>query len=583
MVLSAISIDLSDPAIIFLGIMSLMLVLASISSIVFSKLRLPAIIGYLAAGIIITNVFGMPDGLAGTIINVLSDIGLVLLMFAIGLELNIKRLKQSGGFTIMVAAVQLPLMMLAGYIAGSILGFNLVESLVLGAVIAGSSTAVCTAVLRANKKITKETADTVILVTVMEDIGQVIILTMLYPLFEGISPSATDTIGLTVGIVIFMIASIAIGLLLVPRLLNWVGSRFSREILLITALGLCFGLALLSEQIGLSMAIGAFLMGLIVSQSEFSHTIERDVEPMKVTFMAIFFMDVGMQIELANLGSSILMAGYIYVIFFIAKTVTVAFAYFIGNKSAKVTFVSAASLLVMGEFAFVIAKAALDANAVSIEFYTAVIFSSLISMVLLPILASKSPDAYDSIVKHTPKAVISGFEKLETSRSNFYSRIVFSQKSVKRVRNRMTIVYIGVFAIIVIEMLFWLYGSLLSGFIGDSLGVTQRVSDIITLLINLGVIITPTAAIVVSLKVVDRMLIEGGKRKRGYHLEEDPDARSAYSRLISISNILLILIIDFIILLIVPNPLHLIDHLLIILSGLAILLVIYFLKYARKK
>ena len=124
MVLSIINIDVSDPAIIFLGIMSLMLILASISSIIFSKLRLPAIIGYLAAGIIITNVFGMPEGLAGTIISILSDIGLVLLMFAIGMELNIKRLKQSGGFTIMVAAVQLPLMMLAGYIAGSILGFG---------------------------------------------------------------------------------------------------------------------------------------------------------------------------------------------------------------------------------------------------------------------------------------------------------------------------------------------------------------------------------------------------------------------------------------------------------------------------
>jgi len=169
----------------FLSIMALMLILASIASILFRKLRLPAIIGYLAAGIIITNVWGVPDGISETVIKLLSSIGLVLLMFAIGMELNIKRLKQSGGFTIMVAAIQLPLVVLSGYIAGSLIGLNTVESLFLGAIISGSSTAVCTIVLRANKTISKDTADTIILVTVMDDIGQVIILTLLSPLLVG--------------------------------------------------------------------------------------------------------------------------------------------------------------------------------------------------------------------------------------------------------------------------------------------------------------------------------------------------------------------------------------------------------------
>ena len=143
----------------FLTIMALMLVLASVASILFSKLRMPAIIGYLAAGIIIANFWGIPEGESETIIELLSNIGLVLLMFAIGMELNLKKLKQSGAFTIMVAAVQLPLMVLCGYIAGFILGWNMVESIFLGAVISGSSTAVVTAVLRANKQISKDTAD----------------------------------------------------------------------------------------------------------------------------------------------------------------------------------------------------------------------------------------------------------------------------------------------------------------------------------------------------------------------------------------------------------------------------------------
>ena len=212
----------------FLSIMALMLILASIASILFRKLRLPAIIGYLAAGIIISNVWGIPDGTGGTVIKLLSNIGLVLLMFAIGMELNIKRLKQSGGFTIMVAAIQLPLVVLSGYIAGSLIGLNTVESLFLGAIISGSSTAVCTIVLRANKTISKDTADTIILVTVMDDIGQVIILTLLSPLLVGDTPTASGMVWLMIGIVVFMVAAIVLGLLVVPRFLDWVSDKFYR-------------------------------------------------------------------------------------------------------------------------------------------------------------------------------------------------------------------------------------------------------------------------------------------------------------------------------------------------------------------
>ncbi len=568
----------------FLSIMALMLILASIASILFRKLRLPAIIGYLAAGIIITNVWGVPDGISETVIKLLSSIGLVLLMFAIGMELNIKRLKQSGGFTIMVAAIQLPLVVLSGYIAGSLIGLNTVESLFLGAIISGSSTAVCTIVLRANKTISKDTADTIILVTVMDDIGQVIILTLLSPLLVGDTPTATGMVWLMIGIVVFMVAAIVLGLLVVPRFLDWVSDKFDREILLITALGMCFGLALLSTYVGLSMAIGAFLMGLIASQCKDADLIERDVEPMKNTFMAIFFIDVGMQVHLAELGSSLMMAMYIYVVFLVSKIISVSIAYVIGNKDLKTTFVSAVSLLVMGEFAFIIAKTALDAGAVTPEFYTAVVFSALTSMILLPLFAGKSVAGYEFLKRHTPKPVVSGIERLEIARSDFYSRIVFSTRSVKRVKNRATVVYAGIFAIIVIEILFYLYGGLLSSAVETYFMLSEHIATNITFLINLGILIVPTSAIVVSLKVIDRMLIEGGKRKRGYHVEEEeePETDSTHSKFIGISNILLVLLIDFLILLIVPSPLPIMDYLKMITGGLILVVIGFIYKSVRK-
>ena len=566
----------------FLTIMALMLVLASVASILFSKLRMPAIIGYLAAGIFIANFWGIPEGESNTVIDLLSNIGLVLLMFAIGMELNIKKLKQSGAFTIMVAAVQLPLMVLCGYIAGSLLGWNMVESIFLGAVISGSSTAVVTAVLRANKKISKDTADTVILVTVMEDIGQVIILTMASPLLVGQSPTASGILGLVLGIVIFMVASIVLGLLVLPRFLNWVSSRFNREIILITALGLCFFLALLSTYVGLSMAIGAFIMGLITSQCKDAHMIEKDIEPMKNTFMAIFFIDVGLKIHLADISSSLTLAIYIFIVFLISKTVTVVFAYFIGNKDFKTSLVSAMSLLAMGEFAFIISKTALDAGAVSNDFYTAVVLAALMSMILMPLFATHSTNAYDILKKYTPRVIVGGIEKLESKRSDFYSRIVFSTKSAKRVRNRFVIVYVCVLIMALVEIVFYIYGPLLADIIISNLGTSLRVSNIIVLSLNLAALVPATAGVVLSLKVIDRMLIEGGKRKRGYYIEDDSDARSAYSRFIEISNILLIMALDFVIMLVVPNPLPLLDHLVIMITGLVVILFVYLYKYARK-
>lgn len=566
----------------FLSIMALMLILASVASILFRKLRLPAIIGYIVAGIVITNVWGIPDGTGGVVIKLLSNIGLVLLMFAIGMELNIKRLKQSGGFAIMVAAIQLPLMVLSGYIAGSLIGLGAIESLFLGAIISGSSTAVCTIVLRANKTISKDTADTIILVTVMDDIGQVIILTMLSPLLVGDAPSASNMVGLIIGIVVFMAAAIILGLLVVPRFLDWVSDRFNREILLITALGMCFGLALLSTYVGLSMAIGAFLMGLIASQCKDSDTIERDVEPMKNTFMAVFFIDVGMQIHLAGASSSMSLALYIYAIFLVSKFIAVFIAFFIGNKNVRTVFISAISLLVMGEFAFIIAKEALGAHIITPEFYTAVIFSALTSMILLPIFSGKSVAGYEFLRKRTPKPIVSGINRLETARSDFYSRIVFSSKSVERVRTGATVVYAGILAIIVIEILFFFYGGTLSSIIGTYFELEMSYANTVALLVNLGILIVPTYAIVSSLKVIDRMLIEGGKRKRGYYVEEEPETDSPYSKFIGVSNVLLVLMIDFLILLIVPNPLPMIVHLRIIAAGLILVSIAFIIRSIRK-
>ena len=360
-----------------------LLLIAGVCSIIFSKLKMPAIIGYLAAGIILANYWGGASESTEILVSILSDMGLVLLMFFIGLELNLQKLKKSGMFVVMVAVIQLPLMLIAGYTVGILMGWDMVQSVFLGAVISGSSTAVITAVLKEQEYMDKDAAETIILITVMEDIGQVLILTMAAPLLVGDTPAVGSIIGMVVAIVVFIAASIGIGLIFIPKILDWIGKKISSEVLLIVSIGLCFAMALLSTKIGLSMAIGAFIMGVIVSQCKFSHDIMAKTEPMKELFMAIFFISIGLEIVPSELLDNIPLILIIFGVFVIAKILTVLLGYLLGNKTLRISFMSAVSLAAMGEFSFIIAKTALDAGVVGQNFYSAVIGAALVSMVVL--------------------------------------------------------------------------------------------------------------------------------------------------------------------------------------------------------
>ena len=164
---------------VVLTALALFTLLAAICSIVFNKLKLPPLIGYIVAGIILVNIlFIYQDeetiSAEEEIISLLKDMGLVMLMFCIGLEINIKKIRKQGSFAILVAVIQLPLMVFGGFIAGTFLGFDMTQSIVLGAIISGSSTAVVMAVLKSQNRLDKEHIEMLVLITIMEDIGQVI-------------------------------------------------------------------------------------------------------------------------------------------------------------------------------------------------------------------------------------------------------------------------------------------------------------------------------------------------------------------------------------------------------------------------
>ena len=533
----------------FLVNMTYLVLLAGLCSVVFNKLKLPPIIGYLLAGILLCNVFEIPES-SEQIIDILSDIGLVMLMFCIGMELNLNKLKKDGRFAIIVAMVQLPIMMMVGYSVGTLMGYSTAASIALGAIIAGSSTAVLLAVLSMQERIDKGMIETIVLVTVIEDIGQVIIMSMITPIFAGSTMDMTEMAILIVEIIAFMLVSIVVGVKVVPYVLDWVGENTSAEVLLVLSVGLCFLMAYLAVLIGMSMAIGAFLMGVILSQSKFHKEVGEKVEPMKELFMAIFFIAIGMKVTVEGFIDNLGLALIIFGVFFISKTFSVFLGYFIGNRPYWECFACALSMTAMGEFAFIISEEALRYGVVTNGFYTAVIGAALISMVVVPITSRFTFPIIDYFGGHRVHVLSNMADTARQVRADVYSK-VGSEEFGRSVRSRAKSAYFSLFLMIIIEILFVNFSGEGQDFLFRMIGV-EYAAYVLFLLINFFVLAVPTTWFVVSIKFIERVANDG---TRGIMAGMSAKRKETFYRRFNLLGVpFLVAIIDFIILAVVPGP-----------------------------
>ncbi len=555
--------------------------LAAACSIIFNKIRLPPLIGYIVAGIIIANVWTITND-SEQIVSILSDIGLVMLMFCIGLEINLRKIRKQGLFAMGVVIIQLPLMMLGGIVAGMLLGYDMVQCICLGAIISGSSTAVVMAVLKAQKRLDKEHIEMLVLITIMEDIGQVIILSMITPIMASNDPSIdiNSLIVMIASIIVFMVASLLVGLRLIPRMINWVSDNVSDEILTVFSVGLAFGMALLSIYIGLSMAIGAFLMGMMIAGSRKSKEINHKIEPMRDLFMAIFFISIGMEITVSSLIDNIGTIIVLYLIFLILIVVAVFIAYWVENETCRNGFLSAVSLATMGEFAFIIASEALGFGAIDQSFYTSVVGAALLSMIILPFLSRYSPRIWDKSVEKCPRPIYATCCRLNETRERVYSRVyATSKKSRKAMYRSMTHSYINILAIAAIEIAFYFLIPVCVDWITANFGGTRDLWSIVMLMVNFAVLMMPVYHLVNNVKFLDEMIIGGARRiaKREGNLSE-PGA--IYQRFLEINTYIMVLIIVALIVIICPNSVGLWQHL-VVLGLAAIVLAVFYLKRLR--
>jgi len=388
----------------FVTDLAIIMILAAIVTLAFFKIRQPLIIGYLFAGMLIgplsplwTSILpqnGSSGPAAGvgilsdiSALNLFADIGVILLLFVIGIEFPFAKIRSIGRVAMGAGTLGLFATLGVVFLAANALGLNFMDSLFIAAALSISSTAIIIKILQDSGKIKKESSILVLGILIVEDVIAVILIASL----ESVALVGTVSIESVVLVAVvaggLIIGTFTIGRKVIPPLIDKVASAENREILLLSVLGVCFGYALLANVVGLSVAIGAFLAGVLVAESKSSEVSKILSSPIKDMFVAIFFVSVGALMDITQLESYIFIA-----IALIAVTIAMKFAgNLLGNtifrlekgKSLRSAFALSAP---RGEFSIVIVKVGVDMGVVSAFLFPLIGLITIITAFISPFL-----------------------------------------------------------------------------------------------------------------------------------------------------------------------------------------------------
>jgi len=389
----------------FVTDLAIIMILAAIVTLAFFRIRQPLIIGYLFAGMLIGPLSplwawllpegGPPsEGIDGvgilsdiSTLNIFADIGVILLLFVIGIEFPYAKIRSIGRFAIGIGTLGLFLTLGAVFYVATLLGLNFMDSIFIAAALSISSTAIIVKILSDLGRIKKESSILVLGILIVEDVIAVILISTLQSIalvgtvsIESVAVVLAVAVGLIVG-------TFTIGTKVIPPLIDRVASAENKEILLLSVLGVCFGYALLANVVGLSVAIGAFLAGVLVAESKSAEVSKILSSPIKDMFVAIFFVSVGALMDISQLQNYIFIA-----IALMAVAIGMKFGgNMLGNfvfrqparKSLRTAFTLAAP---RGEFSIVIVKVGADLGVVSAFLFPLIGIISIISAIITPFL-----------------------------------------------------------------------------------------------------------------------------------------------------------------------------------------------------
>ena len=281
---------------VFLQNLALVFCVAAVTTVISHRLRLPVVFGYLIAGMIVGPRVPLPFLVDEPTVRTLSELGVILLMFSLGLEFRLVRVARVAATSGLAALAETSVMAGLGFVAGRAVGWSSIESIFAGALVAISSTTIVSKSF-AELGVRGPVTDVVFGILIVEDLIAILLLALLTALVAGTGVSAGAVAIVSLRLAAFLIALIGVGMLVVPRLVRAVVRTGSNEMILVASVGVCFAAALVALTFGYSVALGAFIVGSLVAESGESRVVESLVHPVRDLFVAIFFVSVGMLID----------------------------------------------------------------------------------------------------------------------------------------------------------------------------------------------------------------------------------------------------------------------------------------------
>ena len=387
--------------------LALILMVAGIVTIIFKKLKQPLVLGYIVAGFLVSP--HMPYTMSvidETDIKTWADIGVIFTLFSLGLDFSFKKIVKMGASPIIATIVIVFAMMMLGISIGHGFGWSKMDCIFLGGMLAMSSTTIIYKAFDDMGLRQQKFAGMVMSVLILEDILAIVMMVMLSAIAGGNNPDGEQMIGSVIKIAFFLVLWFIVGIFAIPLFLRSVRKLINNETLLIVALGLCCGMAVLSTKVGFSSAFGAFVMGSILAETIEAEKIIKLVEPVKNLFGAIFFVSVGMLVDpkiLIEYAIPILaLVGSIL----IGQAIFGTFGFMLGGESLKSAMRCGFSMAQIGEFSFIIASLGLSLGVISNYLYPVVVAVSVITTFLTPYMIRLATPTYQVMEKHLPKRLI---------------------------------------------------------------------------------------------------------------------------------------------------------------------------------
>ncbi|MGH8643517.1 MAG: cation:proton antiporter [Gammaproteobacteria bacterium] len=387
----------------FIQDLAVMMLIAGVISVLFHRLRQPVVLGYILAGVIIgPHTPPFPLITDEKTIESLAELGVVFLMFSLGLEFNLRKLRQVGVTAVIAALAGIVLMTWMGYEIGRFFGWKSMDALFLGAILAISSTTITIKALDELKLKHERFAQLIFGILIVEDILAIAIIALLSSLALSGSMHGNQVLGTLTRLSVFMVVSLVAGILVVPRLLSYVARFRSNEMLLVTVLGLCFGFCLLVIKLEYSVALGAFMIGAIIAEARQLKHIESLVEPLRDMFSAIFFVAIGLLLDPKVLLDYPLPIALITLAVVLGKVLTRTLGAFVAGNDGKTSLRVGMGLAQIGEFSFIIAALGISLEVTSNFLYPIAVAVSVITTLLTPYLIRASDPLADWIGKKMP-------------------------------------------------------------------------------------------------------------------------------------------------------------------------------------